>query len=96
MGGIFPPFKQLKNNIMKLYDLTTCEKLIDTYINKYQGELHQIQEGTLGLGKLILFNGNGRKSIIIEEVYLNEWSSAHKIRMYNNLPKKYETLIYQL
>ena len=96
MGGISPPFKQLKNNIMKLYDLTTCEKLIDTYINKYQGELHQIQEGTLGLGKLILFNGNGRKSIIIEEVYLNEWSSAHKIRMYNNLPKKYETLIYQL
>ena len=96
MGGIFPPFKQLKTNTMKLYDLTTCEKLIDTYINKYQGELHQIQEGTLGLGKLILFNGNGRKSIIIEEVYLNEWSSAHKIRMYNNLPKKYETLIYQL
>ena len=81
---------------MKLYDLTTCEKLIDTYINKYQGELHQIQEGTLGLGKLILYNGNGRKSIIIKEVYLNEWSSAHKIRMYNNLPKKYETLIYQL
>ena len=36
---------------MKLYDLTTCEKLIDTYINKYQGELHQIQEGTLGAGQ---------------------------------------------
>jgi len=50
----------------------------------------------LGLGKLILYNGKGRKSIIIEEVYLNEWSSAHKIRMYNDLPKKYENLIYQL
>ena len=28
--------------------------------------------------------------------YLNEWASAHKIRMYNDLPKKYEKLIYQL
>jgi len=96
MGGIFPPFKQLKTNIMKLYDLTTCEKLIETYIDKFNGELYEVYQGTLGLGKLILYNGNGRKSIIIEEVYLNEWSSAHKIRMYNNLPKKYETLIYQL
>ena len=96
MGGIFPPFKQLKTNTMKLYDLTTCEKLIDTYVYKYHGEVHEINEGTLGLGKLILYNGNGRKSIIIEEVYLNEWSSAHKIRMHNDLPKKYETLIYQL
>ncbi len=79
--------------IMKLYNLTTCEELIQTYINKYEGELYQIYEGTLGLGKLILYNGNKRKSIIIEEVFLNHWSSAHKIRMYNELPKKYKTLI---
>jgi len=81
---------------MKLYDLTTCEKLINNYIEQFNGEYYQIFEGSLGLGKIILYNGKGRKSIIIEEVYLNEWSSAHKIRMYNDLPKKYEKLIYQL
>ena len=81
---------------MKLYDLTTCEKLINNYIEQFNGEYYQIYEGSLGLGKIVLYNGNGRKSIIIEEVYLNEWSSAHKIRMYNDLPKKYEKLIYQL
>jgi len=81
---------------MKLYDLTTCEKLINTYINKHKGFLHQINEGTLGLGKLILYGAKGKKSIIIQEIALNQWSSAHKIRMYNDLPKKYEKLIYQL
>jgi len=103
MGGNFPPFKQLKNNTMKrlfyrpkTYTLKTCEEVIDTYINKYQGELHQIQEGSLGLGKLILYGAKGKKSIIIEEIFETSWTSTHKIRMYNKLPKKYENLIYQL
>tara|TARA_R100000329_G_C7480078_1_gene169130 strand:- start:187 stop:432 length:246 start_codon:yes stop_codon:yes gene_type:complete len=81
---------------MKLYDLKTCENLINNYIEQFDGAYYQINEGSLGLGKIVLFNGIGRKSIIIEEVYLNESSSAHKIRMYNDLPKKYEKLIYQL
>ena len=81
---------------MKLYDLKTCENLINNYIEQFDGAYYQIYEGSLGLGKILLYNGIGRKSIIIEEVYLNEWSSAHKIRMYNDLPKKYEKLIYEL
>ena len=81
---------------MKLYDLTTCEKLINKYIEQFNGDYYQIYEGSLGLGKIVLYNAKGKKSIIIEEVYLNEWASAHKIRMYNDLPKKYEKLIYQL
>jgi len=77
----------------KTYTLKTCQELIETYINEFKGSLFQLEEGSLGLGKLILYNGNGRKSIIIEEVFLNHWSSAHKIRMYNELPKKYKTLV---
>ena len=50
---------------MKLYDLKTCEKLINTYIEQFKGEYYQIHEGSLGLGKIVLHNGNGRKSIII-------------------------------
>jgi hypothetical protein len=105
MGGnglVFPLFNQLKNNIMKrlfsykpkTYRLKTCEEVIDIYINKYHGHLHQIQEGSLGLGKLILYGAKGKKSIIIEEIFETHWSCTHKIRMYNKLPKKYETLIY--
>jgi len=102
-GLVFPLFNQLKNNTMKrlfyrpkTYTLKSCQDLIDTYTNKYQGELHQIQEGSLGLGKLILYGAKGKKSIIITEVFETHWTSTHKIRMYNKLPKKYETLIYQL
>ena len=80
----------------KTYRLKTCEEVIDTYINKYKGEMYQIHEGTLGLGKLILYGAKGKKSIIIEEIFETHWTSTHKIRMYNKLPKKYETLIYQL
>lgn len=33
------------------------------------------------------------KAAVIKEVYLNEWSSANSITMYNKLPKKYERVI---
>lgn len=77
----------------KTYSLKTCQELIETYINEFKGSLYQIEEGILGLGKLILYNGNGRKSVIIEEIFETSWTSTHKIRMYNKLPKKYKTLI---
>jgi len=77
----------------KTYTLKTCQELIETYINEFKGSLLQLEEGSLGLGKLILYNGNGRKSIVIEEIFETSWTSTHKIRMYNKLPKKYKTLI---
>ena len=80
----------------KTYTLKACEQAIDTYINKYKGFLYQIEEGTLGLGKLVLYGAEGKKSIIIEEVFETHWTSTHKIRMYNKLPKKYKTLINQV
>ncbi len=41
---------------------------------------------------MILF-GEGLKTTIINEVYLNCWSSGHTIRVYNKMPKKYEEIL---
>jgi hypothetical protein len=70
--------------------LKDCEELISTYTMKYGGFCSTIEEGVLGLGKILLHSAIGKKSIIINEVYVNQWSSAHTVRMYNKLPKKYE------
>tara|TARA_R110000868_G_scaffold96843_3_gene266309 strand:- start:1549 stop:1788 length:240 start_codon:yes stop_codon:yes gene_type:complete len=77
---------------MKIYTLASCEALIATYVNKYEGECITIEEGVLGLGTILLTNATGKKSVIIKETYLNSWSSGHTIRTYNKLPKKYELL----
>jgi hypothetical protein len=76
------------------YTLETCEKLINTYVNEFGGEAVTLREGTLGLG-LVLLTADKKKSVIIHEVYLNEWSSGHTIRMYNKLPKKYGKRIHE-
>lgn len=57
-------------------------------------ETLQLDEGVLGSGNWLLFDYSGRlKFIVIKEVYLNEWSSAHTIRKYNKIPKKYEKIL---
>ena len=33
------------------------------------------------------------KGAVIKEIYLNEWSSAQSIRLYNELPAKYNRVI---
>ena len=78
---------------MTHYTLKTCQDLIDRYVNEYNGECTTLEEGCLGLGAVLLHNAEGKKSIIIKEVYLNDWSSTHTIRKYNKLPKKYKQLI---
>lgn len=75
---------------MKLYNSTTIQNLIDLYCVEYGGEMCEIEEGCLGHGKLILTQAEGKKSIVITEVPISEWSSMHRIRKYNTLPKKYE------
>lgn len=76
---------------MKYYDLESCEKLIDNYIEK-GGEVVTLQEGCLGLGLIVCY-GHNLKTTVIKEIPINEWSSVHKIRMYNKMPKKYEDMI---
>lgn len=79
---------------MNLYNLNDTQALIDKYVNEFGGQCTQLEEGVLGLGKLLLHSAKGKKTIVIKEVYLNEWSSAHTIRMYNKLPKKYQNKTY--
>ena len=78
---------------MKMYTLTACQDLIDRYVNKYGGECTELEEGVLGLGTMILHSAEGKKTIVIKEVYLNPWSSGHTIRMYNKMPKKLEKML---
>jgi hypothetical protein len=77
---------------MKTYTLKSCENLIDRYVNEYNGECTVIEEGVLGLGVILLHGAEGRKTIVINEIFVTSWTSTHKIRMYNKLPKKYENL----
>lgn len=42
-------------------------------------------------GDWVLFDTNGVwKTIIIKEVYVNEWTSKQTVRMYNKTPLKYQ------
>jgi len=72
---------------MKLYLASEVDKLIVNYLER-GGELHEIDEGVLGHGKIVL-TGEGLKTAVVKEVYINEWSSAHKVRFYNETPAKY-------
>jgi hypothetical protein len=75
---------------MTYYDLSTCEKFIGEYVNKYGGEMVTLEEGSLGLGTVLLYGAEGKKTVVIKEIYLSAWSSGHTVRQYNKMPKKYE------
>lgn len=72
---------------MNLYSLQAIDGLIKQYESK-GGMLIAVKEGSLGYGISILL-GLDLKMAVITEVYLNEWSSGHKVRFYNKPPKKY-------
>lgn len=76
---------------MKTYTLKAVDKFIDHYLNK-GGQVINIKEGSLGYGKLMLIC-DGLKTAIVNEVYLNEWSSGHTVRQYNKIPKTYKKLL---
>ena len=76
---------------MKNYTLAQTEKLINNYVSR-NGEIHIIDEGSLVYG-LVVATAPNCKSAVIKEVFVNEWTSLQNIRLYNKLPKKYQTLI---
>ena len=83
---------------MKNYTLNACEGFIDRFINEFNGEMLQIEEGSLGLGTLILYNGHNKQgnpiqSVLIKEYYISAWSSGHTVTQYKKVPKKYQALI---
>lgn len=76
---------------MTTYGLKAVEALIEKYI-QYNGEILTVREGSLGYGVTICY-GHNLKTAIITERYVNEWKSAHTIRMYERMPEKYQRLI---
>jgi len=49
-------------------------------------------EGSPGWWTTVMVR-EGWLSIVVNEVYVNEWSSGHTVRRYRILPKKYQTMI---
>ena len=73
---------------LTLYTCDAVGKLWDYYFDN-GGNCDVIQDGTLGWGKCI-FSAPGLKYAVITEVYVNCWTSAHKIRFYKRLPNCYQ------
>jgi len=77
---------------MKLYTNDAVDKMTAKYLER-DGEVTIIEEGCLACYGLAICSGEGLKFCIIKEVYLNEWSSGNSIKLFNKLPKKYQTLL---
>lgn len=74
----------------RLINYESYLKLVEQYQKRENFE-DFILEGCL-LDSHIL-TADGCKTSIIKEVYLNEWSSAYSLTMYNKIPKKYQAVI---
>lgn len=79
---------------MKHYSLKVVENLISQYLDK-GGEIFSIEEGCLGYGTMVL-SAAGYKYAIVQERFLNSWSSTHTIRFYKKLPQKFENEINKI
>lgn len=76
---------------MTVYSYECAREIMQKYLDK-GGDFIVFDEGCLAQGLTVCF-GEGLKTTVINEVYLNEWSSGQSIRMYNKMPKKYEKMI---
>jgi hypothetical protein len=82
---------------MKTYTRQAVLKTIDKYINELDGELHIIDENSVLLDfRLAVLTAPKYRSIVIQNQYLNEWSSAYTVRQYKKLPNKYKDAISKL
>jgi hypothetical protein len=77
---------------MKTYTNKAYDKLVDKW-NNLGGNIDIIEDGSLASVGLAIFTKKGYKSIVIKEVYLNDWSSCLGVTQYKKLPKKYNKLI---
>lgn len=78
-----------------MYNFQQIDKLINRYAEIENSETVQIWEGCLGSGNWILTAPN-KKTAIIKEVYVNAWQSTHTVKMYNKIPKKYQSILNNL
>lgn len=79
---------------MKLYSYTKAVEIMNRYA-ELNGDIHILDEGCLVYG-LVVCEGEGLKTAVIKEVYLNPWSSGQSIRFYNKTPKKYAKMIEEI
>jgi len=78
-----------------MYNFQQIDKLIQRYSELENSITFQIWEGVLGSGNWIL-TAPGKKTAIINEVYVNAWQSTHTVKMYNKTPKKYQSILNNL
>jgi hypothetical protein len=78
-----------------MYNFQQIDKLIQRYSELENSITFQICEGVLGSGNWIL-TAPGKKTAIINEVYVNAWQSTHTVKMYNKTPKKYQSILNNL
>lgn len=71
---------------MKTYSLQAIDNFIQKYLEKWW-TIRTFTEWVLWYWTTILEADFW--TAVIQEVYLNEWSSWHTVRQYKNLPKKY-------
>lgn len=74
-----------------LYSITNeqISDMIDRYLG-YDGAIYTI-EGSLNDNYIL--TAEGKKTVIIREQYLNDWSSCNVIKRYNKCPKKYKRIM---
>ena len=78
---------------MTYYGCEYVDNIISKYIQK-GGMAKQLSEGVLGCGDWLLYDNIGKlKFIVIKEIAINEWSSAHTIRKFCKVPNKYKAII---
>lgn len=79
----------------KLYTCTAIAQFIEAYKEKSpKAIIHTIVEETLGYGTVVVHDPENKlKTAIIQERYINQWSSGHTLRLYNKCPKKYLNLL---
>jgi hypothetical protein len=73
--------------------MEAVQKLIDVYVDKFDGNLYLLEDGVLAFAGLAVLMAPKKKTAVIKEVYLNDWSSTISITLYNKTPKKYLNLI---
>jgi hypothetical protein len=75
-----------------MYNYKEVDKLLQRYLSIENSNVVQTSESVLGCGNWICTAPN-KKTAIIKEVFVNSWTSTHKITLYNKTPKKYLNLI---
>ena len=76
---------------MTIYGYDSFTSVLEAY--EKSGKDYQVYTLAGGLLDSHILTGDGLKTAIFKEIYLNEWSSAYTIRLYNKTPKKYDTII---